>query len=117
MDKNNRTCYTCGKEYRYCPNCAQYKHLPNWMSIVCSEECNDIFTACSQYHLGNCSKNEAKEILSRYDVLNKTFKSESVAKLVKEIFADEQEKKEIPKVKPRGKRAKAPVIDEMADIG
>lgn len=68
MEKNNRKCLVCGKEYRFCPSCAKDKNKPSWMTMYDTENCRAIFDALVDYNFGNISAVDAKAILDKCDL-------------------------------------------------
>lgn len=63
-----RKCTICGKEYSYCPFCAQYQHLPKWMVGFDTENCKDISNIVANYRAGIVDKETAKDLLSYKDL-------------------------------------------------
>lgn len=63
-----RKCTVCGKEYSYCPFCAQYQHLPKWMVGFDTENCKDISNIVANYRAGIVDKETAKDLLSYKDL-------------------------------------------------
>lgn len=43
MSKPNRKCYTCGKEYYFCPSCGTDKNKPSWYAIFDCDVCRDVW--------------------------------------------------------------------------
>ena len=87
MKKDNRVCICCGTSYRYCSGCAEYAHLPQWKNIYDKIECKVIFDVATDYNAKLITKEEAKTILSKYDVKNINMK-ESLNKVINEILGD-----------------------------
>lgn len=92
----NRVCYTCGKEYRYCPKCDGLNNTPNWLSYVCSDECNEIFQICAQYNLGHLSKSKARKKLNNLQAQNKIYTSVNITNTIKAIFATNKQTTDTP---------------------
>ncbi len=63
-----RICYTCGREYEYCPTCAGFKTKPRWMCNWDSEECKDVFQVLTANSFGDASKDDVKAVLDKYGV-------------------------------------------------
>lgn len=87
MKKDNRICICCGTSYKYCNSCAEYASLPQWKNIYDKMECKVIFDVASDYNAKHITKEEAKTILSKYDIKNINMK-ESLAKVINEILGD-----------------------------
>ena len=93
MAKKNRTCFTCGEKYYYCPSCAD-EFRPTWMVMFDCEECKSIFQICSSYFTGSISKEDARDVLEKIGLKEFDSYEESVAKELKEICTDDVSKKE-----------------------
>lgn len=87
MANKKRKCIVCGKEYDYCNNCRQYKHLPAWMALYHDENCRNIMNIATEYMAGNMTKETAKLELDACDLSGKKSFKESVLKAVNEIQA------------------------------
>lgn len=108
MERKKRVCVSCGKEYRYCPNCAEDSNKPTWMFAWDNIECKTVFNIVTKYCTKDISKSEARTLLD--DVLTHTIKfNNQIEEKLAEIY-----KEEIP-VKTRGKR-KSVVIEEENNI-
>lgn len=77
--KNNKTCYTCGKIYTYCPSCSEFSHLPKWMNMWHDENCMNIWNIVCDHETKLISTTEAASRLAecnlsieiKNDTLNK----------------------------------------------
>ena len=63
MADNNKTCYVCGKAYRFCPNCAEFAGAPTWMNEVDTEECENIYLTLNAFWFNHITKEQANETL------------------------------------------------------
>jgi len=63
MADNNKTCYVCGKAYRYCPNCAEFASAPTWLNMYDAEDCKDIDETLNAFWFGHLTRDEANEKL------------------------------------------------------
>jgi hypothetical protein len=68
INKYKKICYLCGKEYRYCSNCRQFKTQPTWKNMFDTENCYKIFSLSTQFAQGTYTKEEANELLKTYDI-------------------------------------------------
>lgn len=95
--KNNRKCILCGKEYKYCGNCAEDSRLEPWHTIYDNNNCRVIFNTATDYCAGILSKEEAISIFDSCDLSNKESFNASVLKVLNELYpvATENEKIEI----------------------
>ena len=86
MKKPNCKCLACGKEYYFCLQCNQRepRPLPTWHLNFCDETCMAVLEAVSSYCAGSITKEEADEIISKYDISDKVFK-ENIKGKIKEI--------------------------------
>lgn len=85
MKKDNRVCICCGNSYKYCNSCSEYATLPQWKNIYDKIECKVVFDVATDYNAKQITKEEAKAMLSEYDVKNITM-NESLAKIINEIL-------------------------------
>jgi len=95
MTENNKTCYTCGKEYRYCPNCADFAGAPDWMNEYDSEDCKKIFDTLNPFWFGYITKEQANEMLKGID-LNKVTNPDLLV-AVKKLKEKNEDKKPVVK--------------------
>ena len=65
MRTNNKTCIVCGEVYTYCPNCAQFAHLPKWKNIFHNENCKKLFETVSDFKQNEITIDEAKEKIKK----------------------------------------------------
>lgn len=80
--KYKRICYLCGKEYKYCSSCRDYKLQPSWKGMFDSENCNTLFNLSTRYAQGFCSLEEAKAVLAQCDLSNiDSFRSDVVEQI------------------------------------
>lgn len=68
MADNNKTCYVCGKAYRYCPNCGEFANAPTWLNLYDDEECKTIDDTLNAFWFGHLTKDEANEKLKGIDL-------------------------------------------------
>lgn len=113
---HERKCIICGKEYRYCPKCDEFKNMPTWMFEFESENCRKIYyDIVNPFAFGHITKEEAIERLKTCDLSNKdAFNAEVKSVLGQLVEApvqaadnkDKKDEKEIPKRKPFSKPIK-----------
>ena len=126
MGRRNRECYLCGRDYQYCPTCAQDKMKPAWMSEFHSENCKNIFDICTRFNMKLMSKSEAQDALNTCDLSNKTNFKSYVIRDLDIIFAEDpivvtldaeikeiHEDKAIIETYIRGSKAKKPIQHEV----
>ena len=85
MQKPNRKCLACGKEYYFCLACNK-RHsnsAPAWHVDFCDETCKTVFETISDYNCGSLTKEEVAEKIKDCD-LNKNFK-QSLKDKIKEV--------------------------------
>lgn len=85
MAKLNRTCVNCQRKYPYCPSCSSDLNKPAWMSIFCSANCKDLFTAATDYFANELNEEQAKEIIDKADISNKQNFNKGVQKFIDKI--------------------------------
>lgn len=94
--KIKKKCCVCGKEYEIvCPNCSESANQPTWLNSFCCETCRDVYNACSGYYGKAYSAQEARALLDLCDLSNKENYTPSTQNLIKEIYANSVEKKEV----------------------
>lgn len=71
MEKYTRICKTCGKAYKYCNRCGEFRDLPTWMIMFHDENCKKIWFAAVDYYSKGKSKDEIKANLLKCDLSNK----------------------------------------------
>lgn len=85
MVKNNKKCLVCGAVYSYCGSCAEYRHLPTWMTTFHSDNCRRVFNIVSSYNAGSLSKEDALIRLNDCDLTDKNKYSRKVSEVIDEI--------------------------------
>ena len=96
--KHLRTCNLCGKEYRYCGNCSEFKHLPVYMHAYCGENCKDIDALLSNWGAKVIDSATAAELLkskdlSRMEFWNDNYKA-AYAKIMEDVTPVVEKKEE-----------------------
>ena len=105
--KNNKTCYTCGKVYTYCPSCGEFAHLPKWHNMFHDENCMKIFDVASAYATGLASPVEAADFLKECDIAIE-INNPVLKKQLDEIFSlAEKEKEKETDTLPKAKKTKS----------
>ena len=89
MAENNKKCFVCGNEYRYCPHCAEFAYAPSWMDMYDTEECKTIDRVLGSFWFKHITKDQAIEKLKGINLNKVTNKNLLVA--VKELQKDEVE--------------------------
>lgn len=86
MPKANCKCLACKNEYYFCIPCnrRESRPLPEWHLNFCDETCMTVFETVSSYCGGSITKEEADEIISKYDISKKTF-TDNIKNKIKEI--------------------------------
>lgn len=96
MAYKKRTCYLCGEQYEYCPNCSEFQHLPYYMQTFHSENCKTIFQTCVDYNMKLITKKQAMNILSQCDLSQSDKFMESVRRDLKTIMHEPKKKPSLP---------------------
>lgn len=94
MARGDRICVVCGKHYVYCPSCKKGDPKETWRYMYDSEECHDLFKACSDFAFGHISAEQAQKRLSKYDLTDRSKFNEDIRRNLSAIYAEEAEKKE-----------------------
>lgn len=85
---HEKTCYVCGKEYHYCPNCAEYASSPTWKNMYDEEDCKLIDETLNAFWFGHITKDDANEKLAGVNLNKVTNKNLLVA--VKKLKENEK---------------------------
>lgn len=93
MRKNNRTCACCGSQYTYCNTCTAHQSEPAWKSTWCSENCKDIFMIVTDFLAKEISKAEAKQMLDRCDLTDKSKFDKNIVDVISQIYSTKTAKK------------------------
>lgn len=110
MAKGERVCVVCGKKYVYCPNCKQGNPKETWRFMYDSEQCRDIFKACSDFAFGHINAEAAKKRLAKYDLSDVSAYSEDMRRNLSAINANTAKSDDAPKAEetsvkePKAKR-------------
>lgn len=86
----NARCSICNTAYHVCNDCTKTESFTPWRKIACSVNCYGIYMALSGYTNGKSSKNETKDILSKYDLSNLNSFRENIKKCILDIQKEEQ---------------------------
>lgn len=89
MARRDRQCLCCGTKYSYCPTCSSDKLKPVWMTEFCSEPCKELFETATKYNLKKLTKSEAKEIIEKLELKEKSAYVNCVQKDLDNILAEE----------------------------
>lgn len=103
MARRDRQCLCCGTKYSYCPTCSTDKLKPTWMTEFCSESCKELFETATKYNLKKLTKPEAKEIIEKLELKEKSAYVYCVQKDLENILAEE---------KKAVKEEAAPILEE-----
>lgn len=57
--KNNKKCIVCGEIYSYCPNCAEFSHMPRWHGNFHNENCKNLYDIACDFDADLISKEDA----------------------------------------------------------
>lgn len=94
MQKNNKKCITCGKEYRYCPTCKGRDYSEAWRNIYCSKNCQEIFNVVTGYVNNKLSVEQAQERISKCDLSYKEKMKPNLVSRIDEIMSAQISKAE-----------------------
>lgn len=109
----NRTCYTCGKEYYFCPNCPSETRIEVFYHMFCCERCSKIFKSLTDETFKHITTKQCKDELVGLGVSpNENFK-ECINRHVKEVF--DYKEPEIIEIKPEIKLETEPEKELLTD--
>lgn len=97
----NRQCLSCKKSFSYCPDCSRADRLaPAWKSQFCSEDCMNLWMTLTRYNMGEHSKSEAKEIISKLNLKPIDAYVGCVRRDYDKVMAEEKKSRKIKKSEP-----------------
>ena len=99
---HERKCSVCGKIYRYCSRCAEFKDQPRWKSVYCSDRCRTNYTILNEYAFGQMTATSAKAGLTDVE----TIKNTGLLEIVEKLDSDVQTKEESETSKTKKKKTK-----------
>ena len=86
MAKTNRKCYTCGKEYYYCPTCPSETKKETFYNMFHCERCSKIFKTLTDETFKHLTTSQCKEELMKLNVsIEEEFK-DGIKKHIKRVF-------------------------------
>ena len=92
----NKICFLCGKEYRYCSNCKDFRTQPTWKNMFDTKNCYKIFSLSTQFAQGVYTKEEANAILKNYDLSDiDTYRQDAIEQIRIIQSADNNRNEEI----------------------
>lgn len=68
MANIKRTCFCCGKEYKYCPHCPGDQVKPSYFFMFDSENCQTIFESLQKYAVEEITAEECLGQLKECDL-------------------------------------------------
>lgn len=89
MARRDRKCLCCGAQYSYCPTCSVDKAKPTWMTEFCSESCKELFETATKYNLKKLTKSEAKVIIEKLELKERSAYVSCVQQDLENILAKE----------------------------
>ena len=100
---HERKCMVCGKEYRYCPRCDEFKGMPTWMFEFDKEECRKLYyDIVNPYAFKHITKEEAQNRLKDIDLSGYDLFPADIKKILDDLVETAETKmtEEKPKKKP-----------------
>ena len=70
----------------FCPSCREAVNQPTWLNSFCSENCKNIYNACSSFNMKAYSAKDAKTLLDMCDLSNKENFTAATQRLINEIY-------------------------------
>ena len=89
MARRDRKCICCQSKYKYCPTCSDDKMKPTWMTEFCSEACKELWTTATKYNMEMLTKPEAKTVIEKLELKEKSEYVECVQKDLENILGEE----------------------------
>lgn len=86
MSKTNRICYTCNKDYYFCPTCPSEKKKETFYNMFCCERCSKIFKTLTDETFKRLTIAQCREQLLELNVsTNENFK-DGIKKHITRVF-------------------------------
>lgn len=111
MARRNRKCLSCGTKYSYCPTCSVDKAKPTWMTEFCNEVCKELFDTATRYNIKMLTKPEAKEIIEKLELKDRSEYVDFIQKDLENILGEEKVIEE-----PIIEETVLPIIEEPAIV-
>ena len=89
---HERNCIVCGKQYNYCPKCAQYSNMEKWHIEYCSEQCKNTYSTINKYTFKHIDKEMAKTLLEGNGITNNSNLIPRWKEIVNDILKTEEKK-------------------------
>ena len=86
MAKVNRKCYTCGKEYYYCPTCPSETKKETFYNMFHCERCSKIFKTLTDETFKHLTTAQCKEELLKLNVSADEEFKDGIKKHIKRVF-------------------------------
>ena len=86
MAKANRKCYTCGKEYYYCPTCPSEAKKETFYNMFHCERCSKIFKTLTDETFKHLTTAQCKEELLKLNVSADEDFKDGIKKHIKRVF-------------------------------
>ena len=86
MAKTNRKCYTCGKEYYYCPTCPSEAKKETFYNMFHCERCSKIFKTLTDETFKYLTTAQCKEELLKLNVSADEEFKDGIKKHIKRVF-------------------------------
>ena len=86
MAKTNRKCYTCGKEYYYCPTCPSETKKETFYNMFHCERCSKIFKTLTDETFKRLTIAQCKEELLKLNVSADEEFKDGIKKHIKRVL-------------------------------
>lgn len=91
--ENRRVCFACGKEYEFCPQCPSGARKDPWHMMFDCRQCKDVFYTVSSVNAGSLTPQQARGVLSEYDMTDRSQYSAQIRRVLEQIYAVGKQKK------------------------
>lgn len=85
--ENRRICYSCGKEYEFCPRCPSDSRKEPWHMMFDSCQCKDVFYTVSSVNAGSLTPKQARRALSAYDMSDRSLYTDKICRVLDAIYS------------------------------
>ena len=115
----NSTCVICGQKYHLCVACERKKaSWKPWKMFVDKENCYNIYKVLNDYSFNKITKDEARELLSKFDLSDLNSFKENVKEKINDILRVEKTVKTYKnrrKKQEENEQLKEVVVEELED--
>ena len=85
--ENRRICYSCGKEYEFCPRCPSDSRKEPWHMMFDSCQCKDVFYWVCSVYAGSVTRKQARRALSGSGMSDRSLYTDKICRVLDAIYS------------------------------